>query len=372
MGEIGCNGASNSFYGQFDSVLFPMVWRVWLRPSFLVFLLVTFRGAIIVFLRSGLLGVWFGLEFNFFGFIPLLLGNRVRENEATIKYFVVQALGSGFFILSVLILLVKPFISVVNINIFFYCIFFCGVFIKIGFFPFHFWFPSVIGVVSWFNCFFLSIWQKLGPLWVIRGIGSKLLNLFLILVVLTSFVGGVGGLGQTHFRSLLAYSSLVHRGWIGILCLLSQVSFLTYLIIYRLILIPFLISLWKGGRSCVLRLSGVSYKERRAQLIWIGVYFLSLRGLPPLFGAFLKLYGIIVLYKRFLFFLIVLVFSSLIRIFYYLNIFFNFFVCLGGVSFFIDRLKTVFNLKINFLISLAILVNCVIGLVFLTYIGLIV
>ena len=48
-----------------------------------------------VVVRSGLLGIWLGLELRFFGFLPILNDKTVGENEAACKYFVVQAVGSG-------------------------------------------------------------------------------------------------------------------------------------------------------------------------------------------------------------------------------------------------------------------------------------
>lgn len=83
---------------------------------------------------------------------------------------------------------------------------------KVGIFPFCFWVPRVLGLVSWFSCFIVMVWQKLGLVWFLRGIGfnSENVKFFRVLMVLTSLIGGFGGLGVYHYRVLAAYSSLVH------------------------------------------------------------------------------------------------------------------------------------------------------------------
>jgi NADH:ubiquinone oxidoreductase subunit 2 (subunit N) len=50
------------------------------------------------------LGIWFGLEVNLLGFVPLMIqGAGGQAVEGAIKYFVVQALGSGFLLLGGLV-----------------------------------------------------------------------------------------------------------------------------------------------------------------------------------------------------------------------------------------------------------------------------
>lgn len=89
-----------------------------------------------------------------------------------------------------------------------------GVIVKGGLFPFHFWFPRVMGRSSWFNCFILRTWQKFGLFYVISGVGlgGMLLEVFIIRATFTRVVGAIGGIGQVYFRVILAYSSLVHSG----------------------------------------------------------------------------------------------------------------------------------------------------------------
>lgn len=79
-----------------------MVWGLVLRPAFCVFILVRVIGTLFVLLRTGLLGIWLCLELAFFGFIPILNGKGVCENESAVKYFIIQRVGSGILLVGIL------------------------------------------------------------------------------------------------------------------------------------------------------------------------------------------------------------------------------------------------------------------------------
>lgn len=137
--------------------------------------MVSLFGTFSVFLRTGLIGMWIGLELGFFGFLPILNGKTVGENEAAVKYFIVQGVGSGVMLVSFLFISANYFTSIPN-GVFERVVGFImirGFIIKLGVFPLHFWFPRVIRASSWFRCFWLSVVQKVGPFWGISGLGLR-------------------------------------------------------------------------------------------------------------------------------------------------------------------------------------------------------
>lgn len=108
----------------------------------------------------------------------------------------------------------------------------------------------------------------------------------------------------------------------GLLCLRGSVSFLLYMALYIVILGGFVSSLWLSHLSYV---GGLTIKNSKGGnvVFWVRAFFLSLAGLPPLLGSVLKLYGVLVLNNNFLLVLRVLIFRSVVRLFYYLNMFFR-------------------------------------------------
>lgn len=73
-------------------------------------------------------------------------------------------------------------------------------------------------------------------------------------------------------------------------------------------------------------------RRKNSFWVWIGLYFLSLGGLPPFFGSALKILGVFNLSGLTPLVLIALIGRSLISLFYYLNMFFNFSLSVGGVN----------------------------------------
>ena len=105
------------------------------------------------------------MELRFFGFLPILNGKSVAENEAAVKYFIVQRVGSGvmlvrfLFITAERILRMRRLVDAYLVDF----IILVGFMIKLGIFPLHFWFPRVIRMSSWIRCFWLRVVQKVGP-----------------------------------------------------------------------------------------------------------------------------------------------------------------------------------------------------------------
>jgi len=68
----------------------------------------------------------------------LVYQKGVAVRESAVKYFVVQALGSVFFIVGRLVSLISVFFTLGQ------GVVILSLVIKIGGFPFHFWLPSVM------------------------------------------------------------------------------------------------------------------------------------------------------------------------------------------------------------------------------------
>nr|QWS05427.1 NADH dehydrogenase subunit 2 [Cultellus attenuatus] len=305
-----------------------------LDPGFFLFFLCTIVGTVIGVFASSPVGLWFAMEVNFFGAVSLFSGKSSAETDSTMKYFMSQALGSGLLFMGILLSL-SSFVELSSglMGVFGGIFLLMGFNMKIGLFPFHFWVPSVMSGCTWVNCFVLSSWQKILPIWLISGmgLGGNLFNILAVCCVITALVGGIGGLGQVYFRPLIGYSSLVHSGWMVLLAVVSFFSIVVYLVVYSIILLGLLYSLSLSHSYCLQHIPGLFVNgSKNSFWIWIGVYFLSLGGLPPFFGSILKILGVFNLSSCMPLALMFLIASSLISLFYYLNMFFNFSLSLGG------------------------------------------
>nr|YP_009240925.1 NADH dehydrogenase subunit 2 [Neoscona adianta]ALF63159.1 NADH dehydrogenase subunit 2 [Neoscona adianta] len=212
--------------------------------------------------------IWVGLEINMMSFIALMFMHTSKGVEACMKYFFIQSLGSGmlmmmfyseFFWFDYIVLTVLSY--------------------KIGGGPFFFWFPSLCESLSWGSCFLLMTIQKILPLALI----SFLVSTFLWVIIFSSIVvGAVGSMNQKKMKRLMAYSSIHHIGWILMCNFLGEMMWLIYLIVYTMLISGIMIILMNDNILDVGSLWKISSK-------WSFVLgMLSMGGMPPLLGFYLK------------------------------------------------------------------------------------
>nr|YP_010472548.1 NADH dehydrogenase subunit 2 [Mitrella albuginosa]UVG40733.1 NADH dehydrogenase subunit 2 [Mitrella albuginosa] len=280
--------------------------------------------------------MWAGLEINLIGFLPLLVYQKsVSESQSAVKYFIVQALGSSFLIFGSLMSFSSSFgwdtyISGYNYSSIGFLVLICGLFIKLGLFPFHYWLPSVMAGLPWISCMLLATWQKFAPLFLLLCLTEMnhfyMVSLFICVVSIgSSLVGGVGGMNQTQTRALLAYSSIGHLGWMSFAIIHSEWTMKVYLAVYVLISISLFTSLWYSDFGNMKNI----YNLKDFSFMYLSVMFLllSLGGLPPLLGFVSKWLVVLVgtgsVWTPVVFGLIL---GSLMSLFYYLSLFFSMFL----------------------------------------------
>ncbi len=249
---------------------------------------------------------WAALEVNTIAFIPIILDPAKPERvRAAIKYFFVQAYASLIFLVGPLLWRI-PEITV-----------FLAMVIKLGISPFHNWYPSVVSNLNWPSIFFISTWQKIAPLWVLRE-NAVNTNLIVPLAALNAIVGGVGGLIQTEIRPLLAFSSIGHMGWIVFRIPMSTQVMLIYFISYTLHLgiLTHLLYVNKINTPKDISSSNLIPDQVKTTL---ALTLLSLGGLPPLLGFIPKF--IVVLIRAPLFIPpLFLILGRYINIYYYMSV----------------------------------------------------
>nr|WRY69444.1 NADH dehydrogenase subunit 2 [Acanthochitona defilippii] len=289
-------------------------------PFVMVFGFMMVFGTFFSLSSSHWFGIWLGLELNLLSFVPIMVekGGSL-ETEAAVKYFLVQAIGSAFFLLGVLNLNNNYSVWEYSLSgsVFSLSLLMFGVIMKLGSAPLHFWVPGVVGGLSWLCNFLLLTWQKIVPLFVLCSFLDMSKFILLILVVMCSSFGGIGGVNQSSIRLIVAYSSILHMGWILAASALGFVFSFFYFFLYSLIL----------GFVCLLMMSRESFLSKQFLDIYVWdknfrgmlVYILfSLGGMPPMLGFFGKLLVLINLVSMgYIFISIILILGSIVSLYYY-------------------------------------------------------
>nr|AOR07179.1 NADH dehydrogenase subunit 2 [Mesenchytraeus antaeus] len=276
---------------------------------------------IMVMSSSNWLFMWAGMELNLLSFVPLImLSNSNQETEASIKYFLAQALGSSIMLMSSLSLWFNHSFPMNYMSL----MLLMAMLMKIGMAPCHLWYPSVMTSISWMSCFILSTWQKLAPLSIIVFIMTNTFqNTMLLLSAMNALIGGAVGMNQVHLRTIMAYSSITHMGWMMSLAATNKlIPAMVYFIFYSLLIAPIFMIFNKFSTSTNMDMNKLMSKAPMLQML-IPLLLLSLGGLPPLSGFIPKWMTIEFLSVSDPYILIMLIVGAMMNLYFYLNITFN-------------------------------------------------
>nr|YP_009441002.1 NADH dehydrogenase subunit 2 [Tagiades litigiosa]ARJ31549.1 NADH dehydrogenase subunit 2 [Tagiades vajuna] len=265
------------------------------------------------------MGCWIGLEINLLSFIPLISNsNNLFSSEASLKYFLTQSIASINFLFSILLkmILMKNF----EINNFISILINSSLLMKMGSAPFHFWFPNIIEGMSWLNCLILMTWQKITPMILLSYYLN--MNFLIIIMMINTIIGALGGLNQTSLRKLMSFSSINNLGWLMFAIMISESLWLLYFLLYSFLvsIMCFLFYIMNVYFINQLFMFNMNFSFK----FFLLINFLSLGGLPPLLGFFPKwmIINFMILNK---FFIISFIFimMSLITLFFYIRIIYS-------------------------------------------------
>nr|YP_010166712.1 NADH dehydrogenase subunit 2 [Oreodytes davisii]QRV62816.1 NADH dehydrogenase subunit 2 [Oreodytes davisii] len=287
----------------------------------LVFISTLCLGTIITMSSFSWLGAWMGLEINLLSFIPLIsMKNNPYSSEASIKYFLIQALASSIFLFSIIMIISKS--KMINELFFFDKMLFMllnsAILLKLGAAPFHFWFPEIIEGMNWMNSMILMTWQKIAPM-VILSYSIKFNQFILIIIILSTLIGSIGGLNQISLRKILAYSSINHIGWMLSTFIVNEMMWIMYFMIYSFLSIS-IISILNKFNIYLLKQMFLMISKNYLIKFFLVLNLLSLGGLPPFLGFFPKWMVIQNLSLNNFLLLMFMIMMTLITLFFYLRI----------------------------------------------------
>nr|YP_010373210.1 NADH dehydrogenase subunit 2 [Dicerca corrugata]UPI13484.1 NADH dehydrogenase subunit 2 [Dicerca corrugata] len=250
----------------------------------IMFMMTLALGTLMAISSNSWLGMWMGLEINLLSMIPLMNNNKnLFSSEASLKYFITQALASAILLFSIIILMSQSNLmnNVIN-DPTLIMIMNSTLLTKMGAAPFHFWFPEVMEGLSWLNSLTLLTWQKIAPM-VLLMYNAKLITFLSIIIIFCMMVSGVIGLNQTSLRKILAYSSINHIGWMIASMIFIQSIWTYYFSIYALINANIILVFKYFNTFYIKQLFTLMSYNNTLKLFFM-LNFFSLGGLPPFLG----------------------------------------------------------------------------------------
>ena len=337
------------------------------------FLLFGFQNIIVLFLGIEILS------------IPLyvLAGSEktdLRSVEASVKYFLMGAFATGFLLFGFALLYgsvgsfdletISQFSQKQGENTKFIlgAIFVLGAMaFKVAMVPFHMWSPDVYyGSPTWVTLFMVSVVKIAGFYAFFRlmniafiGIREDWLLVLYGMISLTLLVGSFLGLVQDDVKKMLAYSSIVNVGYIGLVFFgvdensVQNLAF--YLLAYSLANIGvFMGVIWveKYKESTFYHSFNGLAKSQKLLVLTISISLLSMAGIPFTAGFMGKLGMFLPAVKESLFLVILAVLASVISVAYYLRLIMAMYFQKGGNNQFTQKLNLSYQLIAIFVIVL--------------------
>nr|YP_010874768.1 NADH dehydrogenase subunit 2 [Facelina bostoniensis]WGV42890.1 NADH dehydrogenase subunit 2 [Facelina bostoniensis] len=279
--------------------------------NFLFYLLMILGPTVAVSSSSWVVS-WVGIELAFLGLIPFLVSDGKSlpslSSESTLKYFCIQAAGSGILMCGGVMKFMIPFLmGSFSSNI----VFLVGLGLKLGIFPFHFWVPSVVAGLKWYPMLMILTWQKVAPFMFMMNLVESvpsLSSLVFTLGGLSAIVGALMGLNQTKLAPMLGASSITHSGWVSIGAVCG--GFWIYFLIYIGSLLLLMVAL------------------SSQRVFMAGLLTLALSGLPP-FVMFIGKWSILkqaLSLSGYWWFISLPLLGSVMSLFFYLKFFYSFYL----------------------------------------------
>nr|AER13542.1 NADH dehydrogenase subunit 2 [Anolis aequatorialis] len=281
-------------------------------------------GTIITMTSYHWLLAWIGLEINTLAIIPMIsTQHHPRSTEAATKYFLTQAAASAMILFSSTtnawytgtwdITQMSTTPSHILLT--------TALAMKLGLAPVHFWLPEVLQGSTMTTALIITTWQKLAPMSLIFMTVNNLSPTMLITIgLLSSMVGGWGGLNQTQTRKIMAYSSIAHLGWMSTVTSIMTNILVVNLLIYLIMTTTMFYSLALSKSKTIQNMS-TSWTMSPMLTTTMMLTLLSLGGLPPLTGFTPKWLILEELTMQNLILLaIMMAMSSLLSLFFYLRL----------------------------------------------------
>ena len=218
-------------------------------------------GGTVLFGFQNLVTLFLGIEILSIPLYVLAGSNKtdLRSNEASVKYFLMGAFATGFLLFGIALVYgssgsfdlykIHQFSLENSKDLMFGAgavLMLVALAFKVSMAPFHMWSPDVYqGSPSLITAFMMSV-VKISAFFAFFkvmsigffGITGEWINIVGVLIIITLFLANVMGLAQSNAKRMLAYSSVSHVGYLGLIFFglnnLSAYNLAFYLFAYSL------------------------------------------------------------------------------------------------------------------------------------------
>ncbi|NCX40594.1 MAG: NADH-quinone oxidoreductase subunit NuoN [Burkholderiaceae bacterium] len=325
-----------------------------LSGEFYVLALLTLLGQMIMISGNSFLVIYLGLELMSLSLYALVALRRDHaiSTEASMKYFVLGALASGFMLYGMSMiygatgsLMMSQIAQVIasgsaNKTVLALGLVFLvsGLAFKLSAAPFHMWAPDVYHGAPTSVTLLIGGAPKLAAFAVIirilveglGGLAAEWQQMMIVMAVVSLIIGNITAIAQTNIKRMLAYSAIAQMGFVllGMLSIFDDHAFsasMFYVIAYVITTLGtfgLLMVLSRKGYDCdtLEGLKGLNRKHPWYAFIGLIMMF-SLAGVPPTLGFAAKLSVLEALVDAdYIALAVIAVIASLIGAFYYLRV----------------------------------------------------
>jgi NADH-quinone oxidoreductase subunit N len=283
-----------------------------------------------------------------------LVREEERANESALKYFLLGAFATGFFLYGIALLygatgtmmlagMADGLAATGRMGLFTggVALLLIGFFFKVSAVPFHMWTPDVYqGAPTTLTAYmstaskaaaFAALILVLVRVFPVGGLADSVQLLLAVVAAVTMVVGNVLALAQSNVKRLLAYSAVAHAGYLltGLAAgtAAGYAGALYYLLAYTAMNVGafgVMAALeWDGEQGAVQTVDSLAGMGFRRPLLGVamGVFMFALTGFPPLAGFFGKYFVFAAAVDGGLVWLAVVgVLASVVSAYYYLRV----------------------------------------------------
>lgn len=325
------------------------------REEFPLLLIIATLGAAALAASANFISLFLGLETMTLAMIGLIAYPRFRPaaEEAALKYLILSAMSSAFVLFGIGLidlacgtLIFKKILAWTPVDAASHNALIAGLALlgvgagfKLSIVPFHFWVPDIYSGAPAPSGAYVAVVTKLAVLAVIirvinetgGTIPADFTALITVIATLSMLTGNLLALLQNNIKRVLGYSSIAHLGYLLVAILASgvigQTAVTFYLVTYAITMISAfgtVTALSTGSATrdtdTTAELRGLFWTQPALAAV-LTISLLSLAGIPPAIGFIAKMYIFAAGVHTALWTLTaVMVTSSVIGLFYYLNI----------------------------------------------------